>query len=204
MKLKVTDDIFLEDISSFLENGYNLEQALFNVKYMSKDVLLEIQLGRDAIEALSVVTFQYPVIINLLSTLSNSNYKANIERIKTVASLIKKRNETLEKKENIVRILNRRLKIIRFITLIIIAIIGGIAPFFSGIYSFLKYGSPNYSFSLISPMSISFLLINLLNNYFLLSISKEGEIKIKLVIVAIVHILVVFLIKIFFGSNFIT
>ncbi|MHA1203671.1 MAG: hypothetical protein K9W45_08515 [Candidatus Heimdallarchaeum aukensis] len=200
IKLNVSDNTFLNDMATLLEEGHNIEQAIFNIPYMARDVLLEIQLGSNPIKALSLIEFQYPVIINLLGSLSNANHKENITRIKVVAALIKKRNEAIKEKENLVNILNRRLKIIRIITLVTIAIIGGIAPFFSGIYSFLIDGHIKYSFDLFSPMSISFLLINLLNNYFLLSISKESKIGLKLIIAAIVHIAIVLSVKILFGG----
>ena len=200
IKLNIPDDTFLNDIATLLEEGYNIEQAIFGIQYMSRDVLLEIQLGSNPIEALSLVEFQYPVIISLLGSASNADYRENVTKIKTVANLIKKRNEAIKEKENLVKILNRRLKIIRIITLVTIAIIGGIAPFFSGIYSFLKNGYSKYTFNLLSPMSISFLLINLLNNYFLLSISKENRISLKLIITSIVHVAIFLSIKILFGG----
>ncbi|MHA1868123.1 MAG: hypothetical protein ACTSVB_11025 [Candidatus Heimdallarchaeaceae archaeon] len=200
IKLNIPDDTFLNDIATLLEEGYNIEQAIFGIPYMSRDVLLEIQLGSNPIEALSLVEFQYPVIISLLGSASNADYRENVTKIKTVANLIKKRNEAIKEKENLVKILNRRLKIIRIITLVTIAIIGGIAPFFSGIYSFLKNGYSKYTFNLLSPMSISFLLINLLNNYFLLSISKENRISLKLIITSIVHVAIFLSIKILFGG----
>ncbi|MHA1399170.1 MAG: hypothetical protein ACTSQE_02305 [Candidatus Heimdallarchaeaceae archaeon] len=197
VKLRCSDDVFLKDIAALIENGKNLEQAIFSISYIPQEVLYSLQLGNNVIEALSIIEFEYPIIINLFSSLSLSNINENLKRIRTIANLIKRRNEILEEKNTLLRIHGRRMSIIRYITMLTIAIIAGISPLFTGIYSFLITGKIIYSFSLLTPFSISFLFINILNNYFLLKVSREKNIKVKILIVSLVHIVLVVLIRIF-------
>ena len=178
-KLRTSDDIFLEEMASQIEGGKNLEQALFSLETVPPNIRYSLQLGEELIDVLSSIDFEYPSIVNLFSSLNKSNNEETLERIKTTAKLIKKRNEVLKEKETALSIHQRRMRIIRYVTLITIAIIAGFSPLFTGIYSFINTGEIVYSFSIFSALSISFLFINFLNNYFLLKMGNEENIPEK-------------------------
>ena len=124
-----------------------------------------------------------------------------LEKIKITADLIKMREEALKEKENTLNVHGRRLKIIRYVTLITIAIIAGFSPLFSNLFSFFNTGEISSSLPFWSILSISFLIINILNNYFLLKMSNEKKMSIRLIFVVFIHIITVIFVRMFI-SNF--
>jgi hypothetical protein len=121
--------------------------------------------------------------------------------MRTTAELIRKREEILQEKENAINIQKRRLKIIRYVTLITIAIIAGFSPLFTNIYSLIENGVFQSTFTFFSVLSISFLLVNILNNYFLLKMVNERNMKFKLGIVVILHIGIVIIVNLFLSNS---
>ena len=202
IKIKHSDNVFLEDIATQIENGENLERALFNVKSLPDEILLRLQLGEGLTDALSLVDFDYPTMQNLFSSINYSDTEDILKRIRITARLIKNRKEAMEEKDNILKIHQRRIKIIRYVTSVTIAVIGGFSPIFANIYRFIQTNEFSNSPSFWSFLSISFLLINLLNNYFLLKISNEKNTKIRMVIVLLMHLMIIFGIRIFYSSFF--
>ena len=200
-KLECHDYNFLDEVAFQIENGENLERALFQIESIPLDLLVRLQLGEELIDVISSLEFNDPSIINLFTSLNFAESSEILDRVKTTSRLMKKREETLREKENTLKIHKRRLRIIRFVTMITIAIMGGFSPLFSNLYSFINTGEFLSSFSILSNLSISFLFINLLNNYFLLKMSNENKITARMVFAILIHILVVILIRIFF-SNF--
>ena len=200
-KLDCPDYRFLQEIAMNLEKGENLERSLFSIDSIPKEYLMKVQLGGDFIDVISDIEFDYPTLINLFSSLKNSNFSEILDRIKTTAKLIKMREEALKEKENTLNIHGRRLRIIRYVTLITIAIIAGFSPLFSNLFSFFSNGEISSSLSFWSILSISFLIINILNNYFLLKMAKEKKIPIRLIFVILIHIITVISVR-FFISNF--
>ena len=200
-KLECVDYIFLDDVASQIENGENLERALFQIENMPSELLVRLQLGEELVDVLSSLEFEDPSIINLFTSLNQAESFEMLERVKITSKLMKKREETLKEKENTLKIHQRRLRIIRFVTMVTIAIMGGFSPLFSNLYAFINTGEFLNSFSILSNLSISFLFINLLNNYFLLKMSNENKITARIVFVILIHITIVIIIRIFF-SNF--
>lgn len=200
-KLECLDYIFLDDVAFQIESGENLERALFQIENMPLDLLVRLQLGEELVDVLSSLEFNDPSIINLFTSLNYAESSEILERVKTTSKLMKMREETLKEKENTLKIHQRRLRIIRFVTMITIAIMGGFSPLFSNLYAFINTGEFLNSFSIVSNLSISFLFINLLNNYFLLKMSNENKITARIVFVILIHIAIVIMIRIFF-SNF--
>ncbi len=184
-----------------LEDGENLERSLFSIDSVPKEHLVRLQLGGDFIDVISNIEFDYPALINLFSSIKNSNTAEILERIKITAKLIKMREEALKEKENTLNVHGRRLKIIRYVTLITIAIIAGFSPLFSNLFSFFNTGEISVSLPFWSILSISFLIINILNNYFLLKMSNERKISIRLIFVIFIHMITVIFVRIFI-SNF--
>ena len=119
------------------------------------------------------------------------------------ARLIKSREEAIQEKENTLKIHQRRIKIIRYVTSVTIAIIGGFSPIFANIYRFIQTNEFLNTPSFWSFLSVSFLLINLLNNYFLLKIGSEKNLKIRLLITLVLHFLIVFAVRIFYSNFFV-
>ncbi len=202
VKLECHDHVFLDEIAFQIENGENLERALFQIENIPSDLLVRLQLGEELIDVLSSLEFDDPSIINLFTSLNFAESSEMLNRVKTTSKLMKMREETLKEKENTLKIHQRRLRIIRFVTMITIAIMGGFSPLFSNLYSFINTGEFMSSFSILSNLSISFLFINLLNNYFLLKMSNENKITARIVFVLVIHIIIVITIRIFF-SNFV-
>jgi len=200
-KLKCPDYRFLQEIAMNLEKGENLEKSLFSIDSIPKKLLMKLQLGGDFIDVISDIEFDYPALINLFSSIKNSNASEILDRVKTTAKLIKMREEALKEKENTLNIHGRRLRIIRYVTLLTIAIIAGFSPLFSNLFSFFNNGEISGSLSFWSILSISFLIINILNNYFLLKMGKEKKILVRLIFVILIHIITVIFVR-FFISNF--
>ncbi len=200
VKLKYSDDIFLNDIVSLLRSGLNLEQAFFEIEYMPQEILFDIQIGKPLLESVQLIEFQYPVVKELFASIISSDIEEILHKISITAQLIKKRNEVIREKESLFSIHRRRMTIIRYITLVTIAIIAGMSPLFTGLFSLLTNGILNYQFSILTPLSISFLIINILNNYFLLRISYASKIQLQLVIATIVHLIIVSIIYSLFSS----
>lgn len=184
-----------------LEEGENLERSLFLIDSVPKKHLIKLQLGGDFIDVISGIEFDYPALVNLFSSIKNSNTSEILERIITTAELIKMREEALKEKENNLNVHRRRLKIIRYVTLITIAIIAGFSPLFSNLFSFFNTGEISSSLSFWSILSISFLIINVLNNYFILKMSNEKRKSIRLIFVIVIHLITVIFVR-FFISNF--
>ena len=200
-KLECLDHIFLDEVAFQIENGENLERALFQTENMPLDLLVRLQLGEELIDVISSLEFNDPSVINLFTSLNYAESSEILDRVKITSKLMKMREETLKEKENTLKIHQRRLRIIRFVTMITIAIMGGFSPLFSNLYAFINTGEFLNSFSIVSNLSISFLFINVLNNYFLLKMSNENKITARIVFVILIHILIVILVRIFF-SNF--
>ena len=184
-----------------LEDGENLERSLFSIDSVPEENLVKLQLGGDFIDVISNIEFDYPALINLFSSIKNSNTTDILEKIKITADLIKRREEALKEKENTLNVHGRRLKIIRYVTLITIAIIAGFSPLFSNLFSFFNTGEISKSLPFWSILSISFLIINILNNYFLLKMSNEKKMSIRLMFVVFIHIITVIFVRMFI-SNF--
>ncbi len=184
-----------------LEDGENLERSLFSIDSVPEENLVKLQLGGDFIDVISNIEFDYPTLINLFLSIKNSNTTEVLEKIKITADLIKMREEALKEKENTLNVHGRRLKIIRYVTLITIAIIAGFSPLFSNLFSFFNTGEISRSLPFWSILSISFLIINILNNYFLLKMSKEKKMLVRLIFVVFIHIITVVFVRMFI-SNF--
>ena len=184
-----------------LEEGENLERSLFSIDSVPEGDLVKLQLGGDFIDVISNIEFDYPALINLFTSIKKSNTVEVLEKIKITADLIKMREEALKEKENTLNVHGRRLKIIRYVTLITIAIIAGFSPLFSNLFSFFNTGEISSSLPFWSILSISFLIINILNNYFLLKMSNEKKMSIRLIFVVFIHIITVIFVRMFI-SNF--
>jgi hypothetical protein len=197
-----TDYAFLQEIAAQIENGENLERALFNIKILPDELLLRLQLGDELIEVLSTLDFNYPSMISLFSSINHSDTTDILRKIKTTARLIKSREEAIQEKKNTLKIHQRRIKIIRYVTTVTIAMIGGFSPIFANIYQIIKTNEFLNTPSFWSFLSISFLFINLLNNYFLLKIGNEKNIRIRLLITLVLHFLIVFGVRIFYSQFF--
>ncbi|MFW9851665.1 MAG: hypothetical protein ACFFDS_01840 [Candidatus Thorarchaeota archaeon] len=200
-KLNYPDYIFLQEMAMKLEEGENLERSLFSIDSIPEENLVKLQLGGDFIDVISNIEFDYPALINLFSSMRNSNTIEVLEKIKITADLIKMREEVLKEKENTLNVHGRRLKIIRYVTLVTIAIIAGFSPLFSNLFSFFNTGEISNSLPFWSILSVSFLIINILNNYFLLKMSNEKKISIRLIFVIFIHLITVIVVRIFI-SNF--
>jgi hypothetical protein len=203
VKIECTDYAFLQEIATHIENGENLERALFNTGFLPDEMLLRLQLGDELISILSSVNFSYPSMVSLFSSINYSDTSDILKKIKVTAKLIKNREEAIQEKENTLKIHQRRIKIIRYVTSITIAMIGGFSPIFANIYSFIQTSEISRTSSFWSFLSLSFLLINILNNYFLLKIGNEKNIKIKVGIVLVLHFCIVFAVKVFYSSFFV-
>jgi len=188
--LNCTEFDFLSNIAFRLESGENLERAFFLSENVPEDILVRLQLGEELTNIVSSISFKYPALANLFSSIDNADENDMLERLKTTSKLIRIREEIIKEKETTLKVHRRRIKIIRYITLIIIAIIAGFSPIFSNLYEFINTGEFTTSLSIISYLSISFLLINLLNNYYLLKMSNETNIKIRLIIVFVLHTII--------------
>lgn len=201
-KLSFSDHILLTEVANQIEKGENLERAIFFIEKFPKDLLLQIQLGEDLIDTLSLLKFDYPEIINLFASSSKVDVEEMAERFKSTAELIKLREEALEERDNVLKVHIRRMRIIRYVTLITIAMIAGFSPLFSNFYALITTGefSFSFSFTLWSILSVSFLLINCLNNYYLLKMSNEKRIWLKVVFVFIFHIAIVITVQTFFSN----
>ncbi|TFG08658.1 hypothetical protein EU534_02670 [Candidatus Heimdallarchaeota archaeon] len=186
-ELNCTEYDFLNNIAFKLESGENLERAFFLTENVPEEILLRLQLGEELTSVIKSISFRYPSLANLFSSVNQAEESDVLERLKTTSRLIRIREEIIEEKESTLKVQRRRIKIIRYITLIIIAIIAGFSPIFSNLYEFINTGEFTTSLSIFSYLSISFLLINLLNNYYLLKLSNENHIKIRLLIVLILH-----------------
>jgi hypothetical protein len=203
VETKFSDYAFLQEIATQLENGENIERALFKSNLLSDELLLRIQLGEEITGVLSSIDFNYPTMVSLFSSINSSDSSDILKKVKITAKLIKSREEAIKEKENTLKIHQRRIKIIRYVTSITIAMIGGFSPIFANIYGFIENNEFQNTPSFWSFLSVSFLLINLLNNYFLLKIGNEKKIKVRLVITLILHILIIFAIRVFYSNFFV-
>ncbi len=185
--LNCTEFDFLSNVAFRLESGENLERAFFLTENVPGEILVRLQLGEELASIVTSISFKYPALSNLFGSIDNADESDILERLKITSRLIRIREETLKEKETTLKVHRRRIKIIRFITLVIIAIIAGFSPIFSNLYEFINTGEFTTSLSIVSYLSISFLMINLLNNYFLLKMSNETHIKIRLIIVLVLH-----------------
>ena len=203
VETKFSDYAFLQEISTQLENGENIERALFNSNFLSDEVLLRIQLGEEITSVLSSIDFNYPTMVSLFSSINTSDSSDILKKIKITAKLIKTREEAIQEKENTLKIHQRRIKIIRYVTSVTIAMIGGFSPIFANIYGFIQNDEFQNTPSFWSFLSVSFLFINLLNNYFLLKIGNEKKIRVRLGIILILHFLIIFGIRLFYSNFFV-
>ncbi|MCG3221182.1 MAG: hypothetical protein H7641_07360 [Candidatus Heimdallarchaeota archaeon] len=202
-KIECSDYVFLQGIATQIENGENLERALFNIKFLPDELLLRLQFGDELIRVLSSIDFNYPSMISLFSSINYSDSSDILKKVKITARLIKNREEAIQEKENLLKIHQRRIKIIRYVTSVTIAMIGGFSPIFANIYRFMQTNEFLNTPSFWSFLSVSFLFINLLNNYFLLKIGNEKNIKIRLIITLVLHFLIVFAVRIFYSNFFV-
>lgn len=199
---KFSDYMFLQEIATQIESGENIERALFNSDFLPDELLLRLQLGEEIIGVLSSIDFNYPTMVSLFSSINYSDSSDILKKIKITAKLIRSREEAIQEKQNTLKIHRRRIKIIRYVTSVTIAMIGGFSPIFANIYGFIQNNEFQNTPSFWSFLSISFLLINLLNNYFLLKIGNEKNIRIRLVITLVLHFLIIFAIKLFYSNFF--
>ena len=130
-KLSCTEFDFLNNITFFLEGGENLERAFFLSEGVPEETLVKLQLGEELTSVISAIDFKYPALINLFSSVENADEEDILERLKTTSKLIRIREEILKEKETTLKVHRRRIKLIRYITLFIIAIIAGFSPIFS-------------------------------------------------------------------------
>ncbi len=203
IKVECSDYTFLQEIATQLENGENLERAFFNINFLPDELLLRLQLGDELIGVLSTIDFNYPSMVSLFSSINYSDSSDILKKIKITARLIKSREEAIQEKENVLKIHQRRIKIIRYVTSVTIAMIGGFSPIFANIYRLIQTNEFLNTPSFWSFLSVSFLLINLLNNYFLLKIGNEKNLKIRLLITLVLHFLIVFAVRIFYSNFFV-
>ena len=201
-KLSFSDHILLREIAQQMEKGENLERAMFFIEDFPRELLLRIQLGEEIIDVFSSLKLDYPEISNLFASASQADTQEMIERFRATAELIKMREDALEERNDLLKVHIRRMQIIRYVTLITIAMIAGFSPLFSNFYSLISTGDFSFSFSLTmwSFLSFSFLIINCLNNYYLLKMSNEKRIIFKVAIVFILHIAIVLVVQEFFSS----
>ncbi len=185
--LNCTEFDFLNNIAFRLEGGENLERAFFLTENVPEEILVRLQLGEELTSIVASLSFKYPALANLFGSIDNADESDMLLRLKTTSKLIRIREEILKEKETTLKVHRRRTKIIRFVTLVIIAIIAGFSPIFSNLYEFINTGEFTTSLSIVSYLSISFLMINLLNNYYLLKMSNETHIKIRLILVLVLH-----------------
>ncbi len=196
-KLNCTEFDFLSNIAFRLEGGENLERAFFLTEGVPEDILARLQLGEELTDIVSSIDFKYPALTNLFTSIDNADETDILERLMITSKLIRIREETLKEKETTLKVHRRRIKIIRFVTLVVIALIAGFSPIFSNLYEFINTGEFTTSLSILSYLSVSFLLINLLNNYYLLKMSNEKSIKIRLIIVIVLHVVIVIGVRFF-------
>ncbi len=201
-RLSFSDHILLREIANQMEKGENLERAMFFIEDFPRELLLRIQLGEEITEIFSSLRLNYPEIINLFASASQADTQEMIQRFRSTAKLIKMREEALEERNDLFKVHKRRMRIIRYVTLITIAMIAGFSPLFSNFYSLISNGdfSFSFSFTIWSFLSFSFLVINCLNNYYLLKMSNEKRILFKVVIVFILHVVIVLVVQNFFSS----
>jgi hypothetical protein len=185
--LNCTEYDFLSNIAFRLESGENLERAFFLTENVPEEILVRLQLGEELTSIVNSISFKYPALANLFVSIDKADEADILERLKTTSKLIRIREEILKEKDTTLKVHRRRIKIIRYVTLVIIAIIAGFSPIFSNLYEFINTGEFTTSLSIISYLSISFLMINLLNNYYLLKMSNETHIKFRLIIVFVLH-----------------
>ncbi|MBY8999309.1 MAG: hypothetical protein KGD64_00135 [Candidatus Heimdallarchaeota archaeon] len=201
-KLSFSDHILLQEIAQQIEKGENLERAIFSIEGFPEELLLRMQLGEEAIEILSSLELDYPTITNLFASTAQADTKDVVERLRSTSKLIRMREEALEERNDLLKIHRRRMRIIRYVTLITIAMIAGFSPLFSNFYSLISAGDFEFSFSFTiwSLLSFSFLIINCLNNYYLLKMSNETRMIFKMVVVFILHIAIVIMVQSFFSN----
>jgi hypothetical protein len=196
-KLDCTDFNFLNNIALKLENGENLERSFFLTCNVPEETLVRLQLGENLHEVISSIDFNYPALKNLFSSVDYADEDEVIDRVKSTSRLIRVREEVLKEKDSSLKVHRRRLKIIRYVTMFTIAMIAGFAPIFSNLYSFISTGEFTSSFSIWSILSISFLIINLLNNYYLLKMGNEEKIMFRLFPVIFLHSAIVIGVRFF-------
>ena len=201
-RLSFSDHILLREIANQMEKGENLERAMFFIEDFPRELLLRIQLGEEITEIFSSLKLDYSEITNLFASASQADTQEMIQRFRSTAKLIKMREEALEERNDLFKVHKRRMRIIRYVTLITIAMIAGFSPLFSNFYSLISNGdfSFSFSFTIWSFLSFSFLVINCLNNYYLLKMSNEKRILFKVVIVFILHVVIVLVVQNFFSS----
>ena len=195
-KLDCTDFNFLSNVALKLENGENLERSFFLTGNVPEEILVRLQLGDNLHEVISSIDFNYPALKNLFSSVDYADESEIIDRVKSTSRLIRVREEILKEKDSSLKVHRRRLKIIRYVTMFTIAMIAGFSPIFSNLYSFISTGEFTSSFSIWSILSISFLIINLLNNY-LLKMGNEEKIKFRLIPVVFLHSAIVIGVRFF-------
>lgn len=198
-KLVIEEDIFLKRLLIRLKQGENIEQALFNINILDTDILMHLQLGKSIKYCLSLIRFHHPAIRTLLVSASQNLLPETLERIEATAKLIETRKEATKEMETIISIHRRRIRIIQFVTTITIGILAGFAPVFLKLSEIINNSSSRIAFSLsVTPtIAISFLLINMLNSYFLMQIAGDRHKKIKIFMVVLIHLLLVVIINIF-------
>ncbi|MHA1406616.1 MAG: hypothetical protein ACTSSG_04455 [Candidatus Heimdallarchaeaceae archaeon] len=196
-KKEICDYMFLSNMAMLFENGENIERALFSSNEITKEQLFNLQLGEKASEIISSMNFHYPALTTLFYSIENSEVVDVLQRLKTISKLIEKRENAVQEKQIIMNIHKRRIKIMRYTTLITIAVIAGFSPVFANLYSFLSTGNVFYQSSFISILSISFLLINMLNNYFLMKLANETRFLFRLSVVFCLHVAIAFSFSIF-------
>ena len=102
-KLKCSDENFLYEIVEHLENGENLERALFYSLSVPSSIKFALQIGQSFERAISMLKFNYTITYNLLVSLLFNTNKEAITRIKITADIISKQHETLREKDSIIK-----------------------------------------------------------------------------------------------------
>ncbi len=202
MKLEHSDDIILDDLLNSLQEEENMEGAFFLSRYIPKELTFKLQFGKSLNEILKDIDFEFPLIQTLLLSLSNTKKKNAIKDINITSNLIKNRKKALKEKENTLAIYQKRISLIRYVTTLTIAIIAGFSPLFSFLYSILNYQIQEFQISLINYFSLSYLMFNVLNNYFLLKLTNKNKIKVQLIIISFIHLIIIVAISTFLSQFF--
>lgn len=202
MKLEHSDDIILDDLLNSLQEGENIERSIFLSRYIPKELAFKLQFGKSLKEILREIEFEFSLIQTLLLSLNSTKKKDAINDINITSNLIKNRKKALQEKENTLSIYQKRISLIRYVTTLTIAIIAGFSPLFSFLYSILNYEIQDFQIALINYFSLSYLMFNVLNSYFLLKLTNKNNIKVQLIITSFIHVIIIVAISVFLSQFF--
>ncbi|MHA1684943.1 MAG: hypothetical protein ACTSYD_00895 [Candidatus Heimdallarchaeaceae archaeon] len=198
-QLLVPEHVFLKRLLTQLKRGENIEQALFNSNTLNSKVLIHLQLGRTIIDCLSMIQFKHQAIVTLLSTTSRNLSDETLKRIEATVRLIEKREEATKELQTVLATHQRRIRIIYIITVIIIGVLAGFSPIFLSLHKMISVAelASNINMTRNTSIALSFLLINILNSYFLLQIADDKRKATKIILTIFIHILLVLVIQLF-------